>query len=109
MQLLPSTANYLADLNNLTFDGESSLFDAETNIQYGCLYMGYLINKFDDLDTALASYNAGETKVRNWIKDPLYSLDQKKLSYIPYKETREYVEKIHKNLKVYKKYNALKV
>ena len=108
MQMLPSTANYIAELNNLDFLGEDSLLEPEVNIKFGCLYLKYLIDKFNHIDTALASYNAGETKVRNWLKDPLYTLDQKTLSYIPYKETREYVEKVNENMKVYKHYNKLK-
>ena len=107
MQLLPSTAKYISNLNNLEFS-ETELFDAEKNINLGCLYIRYLLNKFYDTNTALAAYNAGETRVKDWLKDPIYTLDQKTLSYIPYKETREYVEKVNENFKIYKHYGNLK-
>ena len=36
------------------------IFDVETNINFGCYYIKYLYAKFDDMDTALIAYNAGE-------------------------------------------------
>ena len=63
----------------------------------------YLLDKFLDPTTALAAYNAGETRVRSWLSGGICSLDGKTLNYIPYKETRNYVEKINENIKFYKK------
>lgn len=103
MQIKVSTANYVAELYNLNEVSEEKLFDAETNIKYGTLYLKYLIDKFDDIYTALASYNAGETIVRSWLNDGVHSVDGKTLSYIPYDETRNYVEKIKNNMNFYTK------
>lgn len=103
MQIKVNTANYVAELYSLNEVREEDLFNAETNIKYGTLYLKYLINKFDDIYTALASYNAGETIVRNWLNDGIHSIDGKMLSYIPYGETRNYVEKIKNNIKFYEK------
>lgn len=103
MQIKLSTANYLNEINKQNKITEEELFTPETNIFYGTKYLKYLMNKFENLNTALASYNAGETRVRSWLKSGVYSLDGKILSYIPYEETRNYVDKINKNLKYYKK------
>lgn len=103
MQIKLSTANYINELNNQQTINEEELFIPSTNIKYGCLYLKYLIDKFDDINTALASYNAGETVVRAWLKSGVYSLDGKTLMYIPYKETRNYVKKINKDINYYKK------
>lgn len=104
MQIKLSTANYLCDYyklkENLT---ENDLFEVNTNLKYGCLYLKYLINKFGDINTALASYNAGETVVRFWLKNQAYSLDGKTLDFAPYQETENYVKKVNKNLKFYSK------
>ncbi len=97
MQLKLDTANYIS---NITLT-KNDLLDAETNIEYGCKYLRYLFNKFDNTDAVLASYNAGETRVRSWLKSHDYSKNGVTLDCIPYKETRNYVEKIHKNLKFY--------
>lgn len=103
MQIKLSTANYLDSLNHRSKIDERSLFDPNNNIKYGCEYLRYLIDKFDNIDTALASYNAGETRVRSWLTNTEYSLDKKTLNYIPIEETRNYIQKITNNIKFYNK------
>lgn len=103
MQIKLSTANYMNELDNTDNIDENDLFSVETNIDYGCRYMRYLLDKFLDPTTALAAYNAGETRVRSWLSGGICSLDGKTLNYIPYKETRNYVEKINENIKFYKR------
>ena len=103
MQIKLDTANYLNDINNTEHISETQLFDAKTNIEYGCMYLSYLVEKFEDIYTSLAAYNAGETRVRSWLKSEEFSADGKTLIYIPYKETANYIEKIKKNIKFYQK------
>ena len=103
MQIKLTTANYLNKLNNQDEIREEELFVPSTNIKYGSQYLKYLIDKFENIQTALASYNAGETRVRSWLNSGIYSTDGKTLSYIPYEETKNYVEKINNNLKFYSK------
>ncbi len=103
MQIKLSTANYLNDLEDKENLTEDDLFNPKTNIEYGTKYLKYLINKFEQIDTVLASYNAGETRVRSWLSSSEYSTDGISLKYIPYEETRNYVKKINNNLKYYKK------
>ncbi len=104
MQIKLSTTEYLIDYYKLNETISSDeLMNADKNLYFGCLYLRYLMNKFEDKYTALASYNAGETRVRVWLSDKQYSLDGITLSSIPYKETRDYIVKIKKNLKFYQK------
>lgn len=103
MQLKLATANYMNELNNKEQIEEIDLFNPKTNILLGCQYLRYLIDKFRIIETALAAYNAGETRVRSWLKSGIYSTDGKTLSYIPYEETRNYVDKINNNIKFYEK------
>ena len=42
---------------------DERLFDPEMNILLGSCYLRYLVDRFDDQDTALAAYNAGPTRV----------------------------------------------
>ena len=98
MQIKLETANYLNELNNENPITENELFDVKTNIKYGCEYLRYLMNKFDDIYTSLAAYNAGETRVRSWLKNEEFSTDKKTLKIIPYKETLNYVKKIKNNI-----------
>lgn len=100
MQLLPETAKFIATKNGIDkFD----LYVAEDNIRLGCLYLKYLETRFVDLKTVLAAYNAGEGKVREWLKGNQYSVDGVHLQKIPYTETKKYVEKIEKYYKKYKR------
>ena len=100
MQITPNTAKYIAKLQGIE---EYDLTSPNTNIAFGCFYVKYLIVKFDDLNTALVAYNAGEGNVALWLNNPKYSSDKKTLKYIPFKESREYVEKINETFIKYKK------
>jgi hypothetical protein len=67
MQLMPRTADYLADC--IDWPNRRNAFDPAFNISAGTYYIARLIREFDgDEDLALAAYNAGPTKVRRWLK-----------------------------------------
>lgn len=103
MQIMPTTATFIAqELDMDTFKVED-LFLPNTNIEFGTFYLNYLFSKFEDVDTVICAYNAGETAVRRWLNDKSYSQDGKHLSVIPYKETENYLKKVKRNYKVYKK------
>lgn len=103
MQIKLTTANYMCTILGEQTITEDELFNPDTNIKYGCAYLNYLIKKFENTQTVLAAYNAGETIVRAWLSDGIHSIDGKNLSHIPYKETRNYVQKINKNMEYYSK------
>lgn len=104
MQLLPSTAEWIAG----KFDEEyveGCLFDADTNIKYGCWYLGYLVRRFGgNLACATAAYHAGQGMVDAWLKNPEYSADGVALSAIPSEKTDTYVKRV---LRYYEKYCEL--
>ena len=100
MQITEKTGEYIANrLGIRNYD----IMDIETNVNFGCYYIRYLYNKFEDLDTALIAYNAGEGNVSIWLKDKRYSIDGKRLKSTPFRESNEYIIKIHKNFEKYKK------
>ena len=101
MQVMPSTAIWLAELYGDYDFVLDNLMLAEINIKYGCLYLRYLFEKFVEVSAVLASYNAGEGKVLGWLSDARYSSDGKTLSSTPYPSTNYYVEKVLENQKVY--------
>ena len=49
------------------------------------------------------AYNAGEGNVTEWLANKEYSKDGRNLTKIPFRESREYLEKIEKSLSNYKK------
>lgn len=104
MQLKKQTADYIANILGAEKYKDYDIFDVQTNINFGCYYLKYLYTKFGDMDTALIAYNAGEGNVSIWLTDKKYSDDGKRLKSTPFRESNEYILKIHKN---FEKYNKL--
>ncbi|MBE7053293.1 MAG: lytic transglycosylase domain-containing protein [Ruminococcaceae bacterium] len=100
MQLTDSTAMWCNNNFNLNYKN-IDLFSAETNIEIGCIYLEYLIDTYESIETALAAYNAGPGNVNKWLKNENYSKDGKTLDVIPYGETKDYVEKVTKRRNSY--------
>ena len=101
MQIMPSTADWIAEQLKIENYFYSQMTDPDINIRIGTWYIARLIRQFGEADTALAAYNAGSGKVSSWLMDERYSEDGKILSNIPYKETRDYVERVNLFYKIY--------
>jgi len=100
MQILPSTANWICEINDIEYN-EEKLLNPEYNIKIGTCYFKYLFDKFDDIEMALVAYNAGEGTVKLWLKNENYSTDGKTLKTIPYKESRNYLKKVKRAINIY--------
>ena len=72
-QLMPDTAKGL---------GVTSPYDPEQSLNGGAKYLRSLLDKFGDIPTALAAYNAGPGSIERYGGIP------------PYTETKAYVAKI---------------
>ncbi len=81
MQLMPETAKKL---------GVKDIFNPEENINGGTKYLRDMLDRFDgDIVNALAAYNAGPEKVE-------------KYSGVPdYRETKNYIKNILKNIDMF--------
>lgn len=100
MQLMPDTFNEITNFRlNERLDA-GMRYDPETNIRYGTYYLSYLYARYGNWSTAIAAYNAGLGKVDEWLENEDYATDNT-LTYIPYKETRNYVQKVQKALQMY--------
>ena len=101
MQLLPPTAEWIAERLGDVYR-EGSLFDPETNIHYGCWYLGFLMKRYNgDMRCASSAYHQGQGTVDKWLSDPRYSPDGATLAVIPSNTTDTYVQRV---LKYYEKY-----
>lgn len=101
MQILESTANDVAKLIDIEITKED-LLQADTNINLGTKYISLLIEKYNNLELAIAAYNAGIGNVDRWIEDGIIKADGTDIEKIPFKETNNYVRKVIRNYKVYK-------
>ncbi|KOA20159.1 soluble lytic murein transglycosylase precursor [Clostridium homopropionicum DSM 5847] len=103
MQITPSTAKWAASKLRIDNFDINSLYDPELNIKIGCWYLNDLCKEFGtDTTVILAAYNGGRGNVNKWLSNKEYSKDGKKLDYIPFKETDQYVKKIEVNYNIYK-------
>ncbi len=63
MQLLPSTAADVARDLKIEWEGAHLLHDPGLNIEMGACYLNQLLERFEDMDLALAAYNMGPNRV----------------------------------------------
>jgi peptidoglycan lytic transglycosylase len=96
MQILPSTADYIASKSGGTRFEQGDLATPQINISYGSWYLRYLLEHYHGNELlALAAYNAGEGKVDEWYRDAsARGEDFEAATHIPFPETRNYVERV---------------
>lgn len=105
MQLMPDTFDWLQqDLDGAGTYTADDLKTPAVNIRYGTFLLKFLLDHYDgNTSTALAAYNAGVANVDSWLEDRSLSPDGKTLTDIPYKETKNYVEKVGHSYEMYQK------
>lgn len=108
MQVMPKLAKKLCKVLKIPFHPHKLTTDGHYNSKIGCHFLEGLLMNFDgNLPLVLASYNAGETVVREWIKDygdprdPAVDTLQW-IESIPYSETRSYIMHITESMPFYR-------
>jgi soluble lytic murein transglycosylase len=96
MQIMPSTADYIARKSGGTQFVQGDLATPQINIAYGSWYLRYLLDHYHgNTILALAAYNAGEGKVDEWWREAADRGERFKVAdHIPFPETRAYVGKV---------------
>jgi soluble lytic murein transglycosylase len=96
MQLMPETADYIAEKSGGTAFVQGDLATPQVNIAYGSWYLRYLLQKYEGREVlALAAYNAGEGKVDEWAAAASANGETfRAADHIPFAETRHYVERV---------------
>jgi soluble lytic murein transglycosylase len=94
MQVVPRTGRLLAKSLGIRNFTTASLTNPEINIRLGTLYFSRLVQQFGGTYYALASYNAGESRIVRW-KAERPGLDEDEfIDDIPFPETQNYVKRI---------------
>jgi soluble lytic murein transglycosylase len=108
MQFMPSTASREARMSGLPYRKSWLTDDPGYNMTLGGQHLDYLLNRFNGsyIMTA-AAYNAGPTRPSQWIADygdprtgQVDPIDW--VEFIPFSETRNYVQRILENTQVYR-------
>lgn len=107
MQLMDDTASWIyTKLDRSEPYNFNDLYEAETNLEYGCWYLGYLAETFrGDPILVAAAFHAGQNEVQNWLSDGAYSFDGYTLRVEDMMDgpTKQYVERVLKAYAVYKR------
>ena len=114
MQIMPSTAKQVAKTYRMPYRKHKLTTDISYNLKLGQKYLSSLLKQFNGSHIlSLAAYNAGPSRVNSWIKrngDPR-SIDVDVIDWIemiPFKETRNYVQRVIENYNVYRTYLPIK-
>ncbi|MBT7898678.1 MAG: lytic transglycosylase domain-containing protein [Rhodospirillales bacterium] len=108
MQVMPATARKVAKRLGLPFSRKRLLADPEYNMKIGTAYFASVFSQFDgSYILALAAYNAGPGRPKRWLrrhgdfrKGEIDAVDW--IEMIPFKQTRNYVQRVIENLQVYR-------
>lgn len=95
MQVMPETGYWAAEILGMKGFDPDHLFEPEVNLRIGTWYLARLYREFDGSRVlALAAYNSGATRVREWLAQGDWDGTEKGVKDIPYPETREFVIKV---------------
>jgi soluble lytic murein transglycosylase len=108
MQLMPATAKTVAQRNGMAYNPGLLTDDPDYNVRLGSAYLSSLLSDYGgSYVLALAAYNAGPSRVSEWLgthgdpRDPkVDAVDW--VEAIPLSETRNYVQRIMETLAVYR-------
>ncbi len=100
MQLIPETYLLVSGSGDYT-----TVFRPIENLMTGTKYLEKLLNELGDTVLTIAAYNAGPTRVRKWWKNwkkAVVNNDQLLfVEFIPYRETRNYVRRVLRSMRIY--------
>ena len=101
MQIMPATAREAAGKLGMEGFDVQELLVPEINIQIGCYYMAFLLERYmGDVTSAAAAYNAGYGNVDNWLA--MEQTERVTAEVVPFGETKKYIVKVENNYSKYK-------
>lgn len=104
MQITPETFEWVSKYQAKNKDlNIVDIHKPETNIKIGTLFISTLIKKYKNEILALCAYNAGMNAVDRWLKENSEFKKSADTEHIPYPETKEYVRRVRRAKKMYKK------
>ena len=104
MQVLPSTATWMASRPTRPSPAPGDLEDPAVNIAYGAHLLGEHRREFGSVPAALVAYNAGHEALRSWRRDARARGGTLRIPQdVPYPETRAYVGRVLEMEAIYRR------
>jgi soluble lytic murein transglycosylase len=115
MQIMPDTAEWITDISGSSENIANRMTNPKVNIQVGTWYVSSLQKQFepriakmdsnrDRIALVAAAYNAGPGNVNKWLQDGTWDGSFNELAFIPFGETRHFVQRILYYYKKHKRY-----
>ena len=106
-QILPSTGRLLARKLGPSRFRTAMLLRADINLRLGTAYLRSLFDQHAaQWEPTLAAFNAGATRVQNWLTWASYQEPAEFVETIPFSETRNYVLAVLRNAQIYRRLYA---
>ena len=103
MQVMPRTARETAGRLGMPY-ATSKLYEPDYSMRLGTFHLRQVIDQFDGvLEYALAAYNAGATRAKEWLSWREYAEPAEFVETIPFTETRGYVQAVLRNRELYRR------
>jgi soluble lytic murein transglycosylase len=103
-QIEPSTGRELSRRLKVKSFTTAALFQPAVNLELGTFYLKMLTSQTGGrMEAALASYNAGLTRARDWLTWGDFHEPAEFIETIPFSETRNYVQTVLRNADVYRR------
>ncbi len=95
MQLMPTTARRVAKQTKIHYSQRQHLFNLDVNIRLGTAYLRDMLNLHQgNAILATAAYNAGPSRVRQWLEKDSNLPADIWIELVPFTETQNYVKKV---------------
>ncbi len=102
-QIVPATGRMLARQQGIRWSSPNLLYEPATNLRLGTQYIRSLLDQWNGRwELTLAAYNAGPSRVKEWMSWSNYREPAEFVEAIPFTETREYVQAVIRNAAVYR-------
>ena len=101
MQVMPSVGRAVARDLDVPGWRPALLYQPDINLQLGIRHLEAFISRYE-APYALAAYNAGESRLRRWLRRPGARDPELFVERIPFTETRDYVRIVLRNRAMYR-------
>ncbi len=103
-QVMPATGRQISHRVGIARFRTALLFQPEVNLRIGTYYLRALLDGLQGSpEAALASYNAGKSRVDAWLAWTTYKEPAEFVESIPFTQTRDYVEVVLHNADIYRR------